>query len=118
MSKYLKLWAIVAGLLAIFTISFTSNAYAATQFYFHIANNQGGYTLFKVTNTDMGHWQTHRTYLQPGIQTLVFASMGGFPDGSNVRGCMTNLDTGATSCDAGVVGSGGIAGIDLFVSAN
>jgi len=108
---------IITGLLAIFAMSYITNAYASTQFRFHIVNNVGGFALFKVINTDTGHWQTERIYVRPSTQTLTFASFGGFPTGSNVRGCMSNLFTGHTSCDIGVVGNG-IAGIDLFVSAN
>lgn len=98
------------------TIGQTPGAYAATQFYFHISHILLGEDVkFVITNTDTGHYQVNRMYLVPYLSnTVTINSLGGFPPGTNVEGCMTNFDTGHDSCDTNTVEAGGV---DFYVSA-
>jgi hypothetical protein len=107
---------ILTILAILITIGQTSGAYAATQFYFHISNIMLGEDVkLIITNTDTGHYQVHRTHLVPYLSnTVPISSLGGFPDGANVKGCMTNFDSGLTSCDRNMVQAGGV---DFYVSA-
>jgi len=113
MDKYPKLYAISAALLIVFSIAHTTNALAATVFRFHFQDiGPGAYMLFKVSNIDTGHWQTNKLFLKASTQTLIIHSLGGFPSGDSVRGCVSNISTGRTSCDTAIVRSG----VDFFVS--
>lgn len=59
---------------------------------------------FVITNTDTGHYQVHRTRIVPFLpDTEPSNSLGGFPPGANVEGCMTNFANGHTSCYRNVV---------------
>jgi hypothetical protein len=70
---------------------------------------------FVITNTDTGHYQVHRTHIVPFLpDTEPSNSLGGFPPGANVEGCMTNFANGHTSCYRNVVEPGGV---DFYVSA-
>ena len=70
---------------------------------------------FVITNTDTGHYQVHRTRIVPFLpDTEPSNSLGGFPPGANVEGCMTNFANGHTSCYRNVVEPGGV---DFYVSA-
>ena len=98
------------------TVGHITGAYAATQFYFHISNILLGEDVkFVITNTDTGYYQVHRTHLVPYLSdTVTINSLGGFPPGTNVKGCMTNFANGHSSCDRNVVEPGGV---DFYVAA-
>jgi hypothetical protein len=114
------IWYISLGIVIMLTMLSTlwqiTSAYAATQFYFHVSNILLGEDVkFVITNTDTGHYQVSRTHLVPYLSnTVTIDSLGGFPPGTNVKGCMTNFDSGQTSCDSNVVEAGGV---DFYVSA-
>jgi hypothetical protein len=99
-----------------FLVSQNTIAYAQTQFYFHIQYIGLGFNAnFDVTNTATGYSVVDRGHLLPFIDdTRSFSWTTGFPEGSSVRGCMTNFATGYVSCDTATVSAGAA---DFYVSA-
>jgi hypothetical protein len=86
--------------------------------YFHILNisniGSGEDVKFTTTNLATGHYQVYTTRITPANNSLSIASLGGFPSGATLIGCMTNLSTQRTSCDDETVAT---PRIDFYVSA-
>jgi hypothetical protein len=86
--------------------------------YFHILNisniGSGEDIKFTTTNLATGHYQVYTTRITPANNSHSIASLGGFPSGATLIGCMTNLSTLRTSCDDETVAT---PRIDFYVSA-
>jgi hypothetical protein len=84
-------------------------------FYFHISNvTLGKNVTFAITNLATGHSQVHMNRIDPALgNTVRVNSLGGFPSGAVLRGCIIDYLTGGINCDIKTVVSGRT---DFYVS--
>ena len=116
MNRYTTVAITFAVLLIISLLSLATNASALTTFHFHIAYIRLGYDAkFTVTNTATGQFVPYRTHILPFLyDTTSYSSIVTFPDGTNLKGCMTNFANRYQSCDYSTVSAGEA---DFYVSA-
>jgi putative exporter of polyketide antibiotics len=116
LNKYAKVSITFAALLTISLLSLATNAFALTNFYFHISNiGLGSDVKFTVTNTATGQFVTGRAHILPFVSdTVPVSSRVTFPEGTSLIGCMTNFANKYQSCDYSTVSA---READFFVSA-
>ena len=91
------------------------NALAETMFSFHINNLESGKNvMFTMTNMYTGQVQWHKQYILPSVDdNTIISSLGGFPLGEDVKGCIVDEYTNMASCDSRTMSSNPV---DFYVS--
>jgi hypothetical protein len=76
-------------------------------FYFHISNIRLGKDVsFAITNLATGHSQLYKTHINPALNnTIRISSLGGFPSGATLCGCVIDPTEGI-NCDTKTAVSG------------
>ena len=116
MNKFTTIGITFVTLLIVSLLSSATNASALTTFYFHISNiGLGSDVKFTVTNTATGQFWTGRTHILPVVSdTFSLSSRVTIPDGTSLKGCMTNFANKYQSCDNTTVSA---KEADFYVSA-